>query len=457
MMTIERLPSSFRDPSGFVFRQGKSLFRQVAPSYKEHYDHLIASGLYQALVDRHLLVSHQEANLSHSNQSQTYKVLKPELVPFISYPYEWCFSQLKNAARATLAIQKTAMQHGMTLKDASAFNIQFLRGKPVLIDTLSFEKMEEGKPWIAYRQFCQHFLAPLALMSFRDIRLNRMLQLYIDGIPLDLAVTLLPNHAWLNVSLLAHLLLHSKSQKHYCDKKVEQKSHKLSSLSLLGLIDNLESTISSLKCPVQKTEWADYYNDTNYSSQALSQKEGLVSEFLDGLQPESVWDLGANVGVFSRIAAQKGIPTVSMDVDPVCVERSYQSVVSKEETGILPMVLDLTAPTPSIGWATEERLSLVQRGPVDTTMALALVHHLAISNNVPLSRIAEFFASICKSLIIEFVPKSDSQVQRLLSTREDVFPGYTQESFEEEFGKYFDIQKSVKITESERTLYLMQR
>ncbi len=457
MLTTERLPSSFRDPSGFVFRLGTSLFRQVAPGYKEHYDQLIASGLYQTLSDCELLVKHQEVDLGRSCPEQTYKVLKPELVPFISYPYEWCFDQLKDAALCTLKVQKLAMQHGMTLKDASAFNIQFLKGKAVLIDTLSFEMQKEGEPWVAYRQFCQHFLAPLALMSYKDIRLNRMLQLYIDGIPLDLATSLLPNHAWLNISLLAHLLLHSRSQRHYSDKQVEHRRLKLSALSLAGLIDNLEATISSLKCPVQKTEWADYYADTNYSDAALSQKERLVSEFLDELAPAKVWDIGANVGLFSRIAAKKGMHTVSMDVDPMCVERNYRVSAERGETNILPLVLDLTAPTPAIGWGAKERLSLSERGPADTVMALALIHHLAISNNVPLWRIAEFFAEISKSLIIEFVPRDDCQVERLLLTREDIFPNYTQEAFEAEFGKFFDIEKSVRIDGSRRTLYLMKR
>jgi len=167
-------PASFRDPSGFVFTSEGILYRQVQQIYQQHYDHLIQSGLYEDLVRSRLLLPHEETNLNLALHDSAYKILKPRLIPFLSYPYEWCFSQLKDAALTTLEIQKAAMLKGMMLKDASAFNIQFLQGKPVMIDTLSFELYKEGEPWIAYQQFCQHFLAPLALMSTRDVRLNQL-------------------------------------------------------------------------------------------------------------------------------------------------------------------------------------------------------------------------------------------------------------------------------------------
>ena len=219
----------------------------------------------------------------------------------------------------------------------------------------------------------------------------------------------------------------------------------------------MESAVRKLQWRPQGTEWADYYEDTNYSVDALHQKKQLVTEFLDKTSPKTVWDLGANTGLFSRIASGMGIQTVSFDVDPACVERIYLECVKKGETNILPLLLDLTNPSPSIGWENQERMSLLERGPVDTVLALALIHHLAISNNLPLNMIADFFKKICHSLIIEFVPKSDSQVQRLLSTREDIFPNYTQQAFENEFGEHFLIQHSVKLKDSERTLYLMTR
>lgn len=343
----------------------------------------------------------------------------------------------------------------MSLKDCSAYNVQFREGKPVFIDTLSFEKYCEGRPWVAYRQFCQHFLAPLALMSYKDIRLNQLFRVFIDGVPLNLSSSLLPPRTRFAFSLLTHIHLHAKSQRHFADKTAQTANHKIGRLSFLGLIDNLESAVKKLRWKAQGTEWADYYEDTNYSSDALQHKKQIVAEFFDKANPSTVWDLGANVGMFSRIASNKKIPTVSFDIDPAAVEKNYLQCIADGETDILPLVIDLTNPSPGIGWENSERMSLVERGPADMVFALALIHHLAISNNVPLQSIANFLHKICKSLIIEFVPKNDSQTKRLLSRREDIFPHYTQQAFESEFNKYFIIRNSAKIRDSERIVYLM--
>ncbi|NIN92638.1 MAG: SAM-dependent methyltransferase [Candidatus Aenigmarchaeota archaeon] len=451
------IPSSFRDPSGFLFYRNGSIYRQVNISYKENYDHLMNSGLYETLVDAELLIPHKEVDIEGEKPDKSYKIIQPELITFISYPYEWCFSQLKDGTLTTLEIQKKSLDFGMSLKDCSAYNIQFRKGKPILIDTLSFEKYTPGKPWVAYRQFCQHFLAPLALMSYKDIRLNQLFRIYIDGVPLDLASSLLPFSTCFRFSLLSHLHLHAKSQNHFADKTVNTSGREVTRLSFLGLIDNLESTIKKIKWRDQRSEWAHYYEDTNYSPEALQQKRQIVAEFLNTINPRSVWDLGANVGMFSRIASDKGIQTISFDIDPAAVEKNYLECMKNDETNILPLLLDLTNPSPGIGWENQERISLLERDPPDTVFALALIHHLAISNNLSLKKIADFFKKICNSLIIEFVPKSDSQVQRLLATRQDIFPDYTQGVFESEFRKYFEIENSVKIKDSERTLYLMKR
>jgi hypothetical protein len=456
MISNGNIPSSFRDPSGFVFWQDGSIFRQVNKIYQEHYDHLISSGLYETLVASRLLVSHDEVEPKYGKTDNAYKVLKVEPVSFISYPYEWCFSQLKDAALTTLEIQKTALDFGMTLKDSSAYNIQFVKGKPVLIDTLSFEKYQEGQIWVAYRQFCQHFLAPLALMSYTDVRLNQLSRVYIDGVPLDLASSLLPTRTWLKPSLLSHIHLHAKSQKRFADKSINKDSHKMSRLGFMGLIDNLETAVKRLRWITQNTEWADYYGETNYSPEGLNHKKQLVAEFIAQINPKFVWDLGANTGLFSRIASEQGIQTISFDIDPAAVEQNYIECLQTGETNMLPFLLDLTNPSPNIGWENRERTAFMERGPVDTVLALALIHHLAISNNLPLKKIADFFNKICNSLIIEFVPKHDSQVQRLLSSREDIFPDYCQETFENEFRQSFTIRDSAKLNGSERTLYFMQ-
>ena len=450
------VPSSFRDPSGFVFWRDGSLYRQINIPYKEDYDHLMVSGLYKALVEAGLLIPHEEFPAESARPDWCYKIIKPETVPFISYPYEWSFGQLKDAALTTIRIQKKSLDFGMSLKDCSAYNVQFMKGKPVFIDTLSFERYREGEPWVAYRQFCQHFLAPLALMSYKDVRLGQLFRIHLDGIPLDLASVILPFRTRFKFSLLSHIHLHARSQAHFADRQVNTSRHKVSRLGLLGIIDNLESAVKNLKWQPGGTEWGDYYEDTNYSADAFQHKRQIVAEFLDKISPKNVWDLGENTGIFSRIASDKGIPTISFDIDPAAVEKNYLECRRKGEPNILPLLLDLTNPSPSIGWQNQERISLIERGPADTVLALALIHHLAISNNVPLAKIAAFLASICDSLIVEFVPKSDSQVQRLLSTREDIFPRYEQQAFEADFGQYFAIQSSVRIRGSERTLYLMK-
>lgn len=349
------------------------------------------------------------------------------------------------------------MEYGMSLKDCSSYNIQFHNGKPILIDTLSFEKYREGEPWIAYRQFCQHFLAPLALMSHKDIRLNQLLRIYIDGIPLDLASSLLPLRTLSKFTLLTHIHLHAKSQKHYADKKVIKEKKKMSRFSLLGIIDNLESAVKGLKLRDQTTEWGNYYKHSNYSSTARNHKKDLVSQFLDETKPKTVWDLGANRGLFSHIAGDKGLHTLAFDLDPVAVEKNYLYCEKKNKVNVLPLVLDLVNPSPGIGWQNQERKSFIERGPADAVLALALIHHLAISNNLPFRNIVELFKNICKYLIIEFIPKSDSQVQKLLSNREDIFFNYTQEKFEREFGKHYNIRKRIRVNDSNRSMYLMEQ
>jgi len=449
------LPSSFRDPSGFLFEREGRLYRQVNGVYREHYDQLLSSGLYKKLTEQGLLVSHEEVDLPPPDPERAYKILKPRRVPFISYPYEWCFGQLKDAALATLRIQKTAFDSGMSLKDASAFNIQFVDGRPVLVDTLSFEKLEL-KPWVAYRQFCQHFLCPLLLVATKDYALGLLSRIFIDGVPLSLTSRLLPFRTRLRPSLATHVHLHALSQKVFSEKKVKARERKIRPVSLAGLTESLESAVRRLKLPIKKTEWSRYYEETNYSPEGFERKKKIVEDFLDAMKPETVWDLGANTGIFSRLASRRGIPTVAFDVDAVAVELNYRECREKSEKNLLPLVMDLTNPTPALGWENRERMSLLERGPADAVLALALLHHLAISNNLPFPRIAGFLGRVCRRLVIEFVPKTDSQVQRLLATREDIFDHYTRADFETQFSRVFAIEKIVPVEGTERILYLMK-
>ena len=453
-------PASFRDPSGFMFESQGVLYRQVNLSYRTHFEQLFSSGLHDVLVDRGLLIPVRDIGPGKARSSDGFTVLKPEKVAFISYPYEWCFSQLKDAALCVLSIQELALEHGMILKDASAFNMQFHEGRPVLIDTLSFETYVPGDPWMAYRQFCSHFLAPLALMANRDVRLGRLTQLHIDGIPLDLASRLLPLRTRYSFGLQLHIHAHARVQQHYAREGADEvKRRSVGRAALRGLIDSLRSCICRLKWRPAGTEWGDYYNDTNYSDRANQHKTEIVRGFLAQLpqKPASACDLGANTGRFTRILTRLGIPTVAFDVDLAAVDLCYTEAREKREKTLLPLVMDLTNPSPDLGWSLMERTSFCHRARSDLVMALALVHHLAISNNVPLSRMAQFFATLGDNLIIEFVPKEDSQVQRLLRTRKDVFTQYSKAQFEAAFGGFFSIRESMAIEQSRRTMYLMCR
>ena len=461
-------PSSFRDPDGVVFFRGGAPHRQINRGGRDAYEQFMGSGLYESLTGAGLLIPHEPAGFESRYNDDAYAVIRPEPVPFISYPYEWCFSQLKDAALLTLRVQREALRCGMSLKDASAYNVQFRNGcRPVFIDTLSFERYAEGAPWAAYRQFCQHFLAPLALMAHVDVRLGQMLRDNIDGIPLDLAARLLPMKDRLDTALLPHIFLHSSAQRRFADTPaavaaVSASSGRMSRNALLGLLDSLEGGVTRLAWKPRGTEWADYYENTNYDAEAFETKKETVARFLSEASPRRVIDLGANTGVFSRIASGRGIPTLAFDIDPAAVEKNYRTCKASGEHDLLPLVQDLTQPSPGLGWAHEERRSFLARcgdGSAEetTVLALALVHHLAISNNVPLERVAGLLGQVGRSLIIEFVPKEDSQVQRLLAHRKDVFPSYSAEGFEAAFQTDFTVLRREAIAGTQRTLYLMRR
>jgi len=332
MTTPQPHSSSFRDPNGFVFEEGGTLYRKVRVSYSDNYNHLINSGLYINLVGKGLLVAHEDSDIAVDRTGRTFKILKPARVPFISYPYEWSFSQLKSAALVTLRIQKFALESGMTLKDASAYNIQFFGTAPALIDTLSFEVYEAGKPWAAYRQFCQHFLAPLALMAYVDLRLSRLIQSHIDGIPLDLACKLLPKRAMLNGHLLMHLHLHARLQTTCEGTPTKNKVGNFPKQALLGLIDSLEAAVLSIHLPKCQSTWSGYYDSNSYSEGTAAKKLVTVRDMLLTTKPKTVFDFGANCGRYSRVAADLGAMTVSIDMDPLCVQRTFSMRLQRKTT-----------------------------------------------------------------------------------------------------------------------------
>jgi hypothetical protein len=453
----QAVEGSFRDPSGFVYSRDGTLYRQINTSFRDSFEAFLASGLYEELVRDGLLVSHEPVGVELSATRDAYAVIRPERISFISYPYEWSFGQLQDAANLTLEIQERALARGFTLRDSSAYNVQFQNGRPILIDTLSFEPAEEGKAWGAYKQFCEQFLLPLTLMATRDVRCSTLLRSYLDGIPLDLGSRLLPRRTWVSLSTLLHIHLHAWAQGKYAGSAVSSaaKGRSMSRNSILTLVKNLKAAVRRLSWKPAGTEWAEYTTDNNYSQSAAGFKRNQVIAHLRASNAATVWDLGANTGDYSRAAREVASFVASFDLDPAAVERNYRRVRADNEKGMLPLLLDLANPSPAQGWAGRERLSLEERGPADAILALALIHHLAIGHNLPLERVAGYLAKLGKVLIIEFVPKSDAQVTRLLLSRPDIFPTYTKEGFEAAFSRYFRIEAAEHIQDSERWLYRM--
>ena len=458
----ERVAGSFRDPAGFVFTRDGALYRQVNHSFAAEYARLESSGLAAALHAAGLLIGHREVDVAPAEPAEAAVVLQPDVVEVISYPFEWCPGQLRAAALATLDAQQLALEHGMTLRDASSYNVQFHRGRPVLIDTLSFAPLVENAPWVAYRQFCQHFLAPLALMAQVDVRLGQLLRTHLDGIPLDLAAQLLPASTRLRPGLAIHVIAHARSQGRHAGSPAagagEAAGRPFSLQAFKGLIASLRRAVEKQVWEPPASAWRDYYaTKPSYSDAAQEHKTELVAKVLADLAPATVWDLGANTGRFSRIAAAAGATVVSIESDPSAVELSWRQVVEQGETAVLPLWMDLSNPTPAQGWAHRERGSLTDRGPADVALALALVHHLAIGGNVPLDDIAAWFATLCRRLVIEWVPKADPMVQRLLASREDVFADYTVERFEAAMTRHFAVERREDVRGSSRSLYVLRR
>ena len=440
-----------------MFRRDGSPYRQISPNYANQFRRLRESGFFDRLVEQGLLIPFEDAPIEYALTPDVEFVIKPDPIGTISYPYEWCFEQLRDAALTTLEIQKQSLESGFSLKDASAFNVQFHHGRPVFIDTLSFEDSRADEPWRAYRQFCQQFLAPLALAAYVDARLLAKSRSYMDGIPLDLTAAMLPTRARFNSGLAIHLFMHAKANVkefsgHAPKRKLGKDGH-------LALNDSLTRTIRGLRAPVEGTEWANYYDETNYTDSAQSSKRSTVVALLNLIdaQVETCWDLGANNGEYSRLALERGWQTVAWDLDHGAVSQAYAWAAANGNPDFLPLIQDFANPSPRLGWNLQERDSLPDRGPADVALALALVHHMSIGNNVPLESVAEFLAGLAKWLVVEFVPKEDSQVQRMLRAREDVFADYNFESFESGFTEHFEFVRSLPVRDSLRTVHLLRK
>lgn len=454
--------SSFRDPSGFLFWRNGRIYRWIAPDFVSTFRRAEAAGLLAKAVDAGLMLPFETCpagSVAPEGATAGGAVLKPRQLSLLTYPYEWSFTQLQDAALATLDLHLLALDHGLLLKDASAFNIQFVDGRPTLIDHLSFDGLEGHPAWPAYGQFCRHFLAPLLLMSYVDLSLGRLSELHLDGVPLDLASKLLPRRTRFSPGIQMHLHLHARLTQKYAGARTRVAAARpaLSRERHTAIAGSLRALVAKLKPCRQATEWGDYYSDTNYTDAAFAAKKAIIRDLMARAAPRTVWDLGGNNGEMSRAVRDLAEDILCLDIDPRAVDANYRECRREGIANIVPALSDLTNPTPALGFANRERKALIGRGPPDLAMALALIHHLAITNNLPLGYVASFLADLAQALIIEFVPKADSQVQRLLANRPDIFPDYTEAGFEAAFRERFAIVEKRRIPGTERTLYLMHR
>jgi hypothetical protein len=380
--------------------------------------------------------------------------LQPAFIPFISYPYEWCFDMWKDAALLTLDIAKISMQYGMMLKDASAYNLTWDKGKMVHLDSLSFEKYDPTVPWIAYRQFCEHFLAPLALMHFLKLPMQSLFIGYPDGIPLIVAKKMLPFKSRFNLHNFLHLHLHANGQ--YKKQVSSVKAVPFSTKKMLNIISSLRSAINDLHFDTRTGVWSDYYDEASLRDDYLHVKKQIIVQWIEKMQIGSAIDLGANEGAFSELLASREIFVVSVDFDHYSINRIYKKVKLDKFDNLLPIVMDLSHPTPAIGLNNSERASFIERMQTDLVMALALIHHLAIGKNIPFDDIAKLFRSFGKKLIIEFIPKTDQKIQVMLKNKKDIYEWYNEALFLESFSKYYTVKAVADIDTTGRKLYAME-
>ena len=449
-----RDPGSFRDLDGHVIIEDENVYRVINNSYKEDYDHFINSGLYNELVDKRMIIPFKEETNKPIN---SYKYLKTKYVYPILYPYEWSFSQLKEAALFTLSIQKICLKYEMTLKDATPYNIQFLDCKPIFIDLLSFEKIKDFQ-WRPLKQFYQMFFGPLIVFSKIDPSLSKLLITNIDGISVSLINKLLKFKQKLNLNVFINLVL---------PNIFSNKSHKSSNQSLNLNKKKLENLISYLYSSTNKikfsgnSEWKNYNEETfQEKSNYVLDKENLINKFKVLINSTAeVWDIGGNDGRFSRAFSEISTHVFSFDIDINCVDKNYNINKVKNINNVYPVLFDLTNPSPSIGWNNKERSMIEERLNKPSLICMfAVIHHL-FNKNIPFDEILKFSTKTDRFLIIEYIPIEDPKCKLIFESRDKKFlKSYPDEkNFENIFQEKFNLIKSGYLGKTKRKLYLYER
>lgn len=452
---------SFRDPSGNIFYKNNRVFRKINKSGEERLKFLLNDNLLKDCIENNFLInSWMVDNDLNRKEDKINYLLEHEKVPYISYPYEWSFSQLKAAALHHLEFQIFLLKKNATLIDSSAYNIQFIGSKPIFIDALSIKKYEDGEYWYGHKQFCENFLNPLLLSSKKGIKFNNWFRGNLEGIETSEINNVLSffdkmsYNIFVQVYLLNKLDQNSKKNKNLLVKK---KSNKFPKKNFIAMLTQLKKFINNLKNKKEVTLWQDYSINNSYKNDEEKIKRECVKNFCKENKFYKFLDLGCNNGVYSEISLKNKVNyTVGLDYDLNAVENAFNFSV-KNKLNFLPLYFDGSNPSPNMGWYEKERKSFINRAEFDGLIALAFEHHLTIAKNIPLKDVVEWIVSLAPKGLIEFVPKNDDTVKKMIELKGDIFPNYSEENFRIFLQNKCEIIKTTKISGSGRIIYEYKR
>jgi SAM-dependent methyltransferase len=451
---------SFRDRDGRVYRDQDRIIRGLGSSALDNHLKLEQTGFYQALLESGKIIGTRllpdaENPLPAEIKSQWAGFLEHEAVPVISYPYEWSFGMLRSAALLQLDLVDQAISNGFALKDATPYNIQFVDRKPVFIDIPSFEPLQEGQPWTGYRQFCEMFLFPLLLQSYKNTHFQPFMRGSIDGIDVQAASALFGFRDRFRKGVLSHVWLQAKLDRRYGGSsqnvRSDLKSAGFNRELILVNVRKMKKLVQRMKWEAAGSEWGDYAEFHNYSEQDHRLKEDFVRQAIEMADPGTVWDIGCNTGQFSMVAAPLCRQVVAMDIDHVAVERLFQNPDMPDN--VLPLLQNVSDPSPNWGWKNAERTDLQSRSKPDLVLCLALIHHVVITANIPLAEFIEWLAQLTDNLVIEYVSRKDDKVETLLRNKDDKYTDYSRESLLASLEKHFAIERQMDVNNGERTLF----
>jgi hypothetical protein len=458
---VEYDGGSFKDTTGRVFLHEGRIFRTLSVAGREAFDQLVASGVYSDLLAAGEIVPSRLCEPSQVGlpaDAVGATLLEHERIPFVTYPYEWSFSMLRDAALLTLSINERALERGLILKDATPFNVQFRDAKPVFIDVLSFEPYRAGEPWVGYSQFCSMFLYPLLLTAYKGVEFHALLRGTLGGINCKDAGRLFGWRDALRPGVMTHVKLMARFQRSFenTDVKLGPSASRItySKDMILANTRALRKLLNRLRYAAADSAWANYATDNSYTPADQERKASFVEAALTSARPAWVWDLGGNVGVYSELAAAAGARVLTVDGDAAAIDGLYQAQKrGQRSASIQGLVCDLCNPSPAMGWRLRERKTLAARGRADFFLALALVHHLALSGNIPLEEFADYLWETATQGVTEFVGKADPMVKRMLGRRRDVFTDYDREHFEAALSRRFRILGAETISTGTRMFY----